>query len=138
MSQSIPGAGASSLAFVETLESRRLLAATPIPNFVGDYVGSIQAAGAEPQTITLSITTQKKRALSGSFMQGDGVTATLKGNVARKGPSKFNFRSTNANPKFTGTASVAFNLTGDTLAGLFFIRTGKTKSTASFFGIKQT
>jgi hypothetical protein len=126
-------------ASAENLESRKLLAATPvpIPNFVGDYVGSFQTTTGDTQSITISITTQKKRSFSGSFVEGDGSMAVLKGAVPKKGSAKITFRSTNANPKFNGTALISLNSTGDTLAGLLFIHTGKVNTKASVFGIKQ-
>ena len=112
------------VAHVDTLEPRRLLAAAPapIPSFLGDYVGMLLDSTGASQPITLSIATQKKRTFSGSFTEGDGTTATFKGTVAKKGLSKFNYRSTNANPKFTGVANVGINQIGDTLTGVFFTR----------------
>ena len=123
---------------VENLESRRLFAAAaPIPNLLGNYVGSFQTPTGQPQPITISITTQKKRNFSGSFVEGDGSAAAFKGTVPKKGSARITFKSTSANPKFNGTAQISLNSTGDTLAGLLFIRTGKVKTTASVFGIKQ-
>ncbi len=125
---------------VEGLEPRRLLAATPTPitNFVGQYVGSLQATGGDPQSIVLSITTQKKRSFSGSFTEDNGATATVKGTVAVKGTSKFTFHSTKVKPAFNGIANVGFNSTGDILVGLFITHTGKVRTNSSFVGVKQT
>jgi len=127
------------VAHIDTLEPRRLLAATPvaIPNFLGDFVGFLQDSAGASQPITVSITTQKKRVFSGTFAEGDGTTATFKGAVAKKGLSKFTYKSTNANPKFTGVANFGLNQLGDTITGVFSTRTGKVKTTQTFLAIKQ-
>jgi hypothetical protein len=126
-------------AFIEHLESRRLLAAVPIPNLIGDYVGVVQALpGGDSQAITFSVTAQKKRGFSGTFTEADGSAAAFKGSVAKKGTAKINFKSTNATPKFTGSANFSLNTIGDTLSGLFFTHTGKVKSTAAFVAAKQS
>jgi hypothetical protein len=126
-------------AVIEVLEGRRLLAAAaaPIPSFLGQYVGSLQATGMAPQPLTLSITTQKNRSFSGAFIENQAAIAVFHGSVSKKGPSKFTFHSTNVKPKFNGTATVELNTTDGVLVGLLISHSGKIKVTTTFVGTKQ-
>ena len=125
---------------IERLEGRHLLSAAPAPitSFLGEYIGSLQFTGQEAQTVTLTVTSQKKRSFSGNFVEGDGTTAIFKGTVAKKGSSKITYHSTNVKPKFNGVAAVGLNSAGNTLAGIFVTHTGKIKTTGAFAGILQT
>jgi hypothetical protein len=125
---------------IERLEGRHLLSAAPAPitSFLGEYIGSLQFTGGETQTVTLTVTSQKKRSFSGNFVEGDGTSATFKGTVAKRGTSRFTYHVTNVKPKTSGVANIGLDTTGEFLTGLFISGAGKHKTTGAFVGVKQT
>lgn len=112
-------------ALVESLEGRKLLAAT-LPSALGDFVGNVQYAGGTAQ-LELNVTHQKGGSLSGvgvlSLIPNAGK---LHGSINKKSVVHLSAQGT----KFGG--SVVGTLTGDTLAGTLVYRIGKAKGTGTF------
>jgi hypothetical protein len=117
--------GFANRALVETLESRKLLTATPFPNGVGDFTGTFVYSGGSA-TLVLDITKQKGASLSGiGAISVGSQTGKISGSINKKDVVHLSAHPGKATGSFVGT------LTGDTLTGTLKYTKGKTHITGT-------